>query len=223
MEDIYRSLLQLQEMDEEIAGAEQRLAAYAPKLEELDAPAEALAREVEGLRAQLAEMRQDARRLERAAQEKRERLSRYQERLDRVRNPREEAAARTELDLVRRAAEADEQEALELMEQVTRTELKLEGLQRELAKMRAEVEPRRQELQQERAGAGDARAVRRDRREAPTRRLDAGAVRVYVRVRGGRTRVVLAQLPRDGECGYCCSLVPIQQRVGLRQGGSLRR
>ncbi len=223
MEEIYQSLLQLQEMDEEIAGAEARLAAYDPKLEELDAPAAALAREVEALRARLVEMRQDARRLERAAQEKRERLARYQERLDRVRNAREEAAARTELDLVRRAAEADELEALELMEQVTRTELKLEELEKELAKMRAEVEPRRQELLQERAGAEDALAVLRDRRENSALHLDAGALRLYERVRAGRTRMVLAKLLPDGACGHCFSLVPIQQQVEIRQGGSLHR
>src|SRR5690606_16387050 len=137
MEEIYKSLLQLQEMDGEIAGAEERLAEFGPRLEALDAPAAALAREVEAIRAQLAETRLEARRLERAAEEKQERLRRYKERLERVRNPREEAAARTELDLVRRAAEADEQEALERMEQATRTELKLDELERELAKLRA--------------------------------------------------------------------------------------
>src|SRR5690554_6259320 len=126
MEEVYRSLLQLQEMDREIEGAEERLAEYVPKLEAVEAPALALERELEALRAQVAELKQEARRLERGAEEKQERLRRYRERLERVRNAREEAAARTELDLVRRAAEADEQEALEVLERVTRTELKVD-------------------------------------------------------------------------------------------------
>lgn len=223
MEEIYRSLLQLQEMDQEVESAEERLASYAPRLEELDAPAEALAREVEALRAQLVEMRQEARRLERAAQEKRERLARYQERLERVRNAREEAAARTELDLVRRAAEADEQEALELMEKVTRTELKLDEMERGLAKLRAETEPKRQELEAERAGAEESLAVLRDRRENHALHLDAAALRLYERVRAGRTRVVLAKLLGDGACGHCFSVVPIQQQTEIRRGGALQR
>ena len=223
MEELYRSLLQLQEMDREIEGAEQRLAEFAPKLESVEAPALALERELAALRAQVAELREQARRLERGAEEKQERLRRYRERLERVRNPREEAAARTELDLVRRAAEADEQEALEVMERVTRTELKVDELERELAKVRAEVEPKKEALQVERADAEAALAILRDRRENHAQRLAPEALRLYERVRAGKTRVVLAQLLPDGACGYCFSMVPIQQQVEIRRGESLLR
>lgn len=219
MEEIYRSLLELQKLDEEIAGSEARLATYGPKLEELDAPVAALAREVEALRARVAEMQQDVRRLERAAQEKRERLARYVERLERVRTAREEAAVRTEIDLVRRAAEVDEQEARDLTEQATRSELKLEELERELARVRAEVEPKRRALEEERAGAADELAVLRDRRQNHALHLDAAALRLYERVRAGRTQMVLAKLLADGACGHCFSVVPIQQQVEIRRGG----
>jgi predicted nucleic acid-binding Zn-ribbon protein len=223
MEELYRSLLQLQEMDREIAGAEQRLAEFGPKLESVEAPVLALERELETLRAQIAELREHARRLERGAEEKQERLRRYRERLERVRNAREEAAAWTELDLVRRAAEADEQEALEVMERVTRTELKVDELERELAKVRAEVEPKKEALQLERADAEAALAILRDRRENHAQRLAPEALRLYERVRAGNTKVALAQLLPDGACGYCFSMVPIQQQVEIRRGESLRR
>ncbi len=140
-----------------------------------------------------------------------------------MRNPREEAAARTELDLVRRAAEADEQEALEVMEQATRTELKLEEMERELEKVRAELEPQKQALYEERSGAEEALAVLRDRRENHALHLDDAALRLYERVRAGKTRVVLAKLMPDGACGHCFSMVPIQQQAEIRQGGTLHR
>src|SRR5690606_5007303 len=150
MNELYQGLLQLQELDFEMMRAEARVREFDPQLEELDAPIHGLERELEALGARLLEMRADVRRLERAAEEKRERLRRYQERLDRVRNMREEAAARTELDLIRRAAEADEKEALELMDQITRTALKVEELGKELEQLRADVEPKRQALLAER-------------------------------------------------------------------------
>src|SRR5690606_6206740 len=123
MNELYQGLLQLQELDFEMMRAEARVREFDPQLEELDAPIHGLERELEALGARLLEMRADVRRLERAAEEKRERLRRYQERLDRVRNMREEAAAHREPDRRQRAAEADEKEAREVMDQSTRQAL----------------------------------------------------------------------------------------------------
>ena len=201
MQDVYDALLALQELDRAIEAAEARVAAFGPELERLEEPAAALEREIEALRARLAEMKQESRRLERAATEKRERLERYRSRLERVRTAREEAAAQTEYDLVRRAVEADEQEALQLMEQTVRTELKLDELERELAKVRAAIEPRRQELLAARRAAEEELAVLRERRHNQAIRLDPAALRLYERVRSGRTRVVVAALTPDGACG----------------------
>jgi predicted nucleic acid-binding Zn-ribbon protein len=123
MEEIYQSLLALQELDNEIVQAERKVAAFEPELKLVDAPALALARETEAARAKLQEVRDAVRRLERGATEKRDLLKRYQDRLEKVRNMREETAAHTEIDLIQRAVEADETEALEKMEQALRSEL----------------------------------------------------------------------------------------------------
>lgn len=223
MNELYQGLLQLQELDFEMMRAEARVREFDPQLEELDAPIHGLERELEALGARLLEMRADVRRLEGGAEEKRERLRRYQERLDRVRNMREEAAARTELDLIRRAAEADEKEALELMDQITRTELKVEELGKELEQLRADVEPKRQALLAERAAADEALAILRDRRNNHAIRLEPSAVRLYERVKAGRTRVVLASLMPDGACGHCFGIIPIQQQMEIRRGKTLIR
>lgn len=222
MREIYASLLELQGLDEEIDRAVESARAFGPELENLIAPVEGLARELEATRGRLQEMRETVRRLERSANEKRERLRRYQERLNLVRNPREEAAVQAELDLIRRATEADEQETLELMEQITRTEFRVDELERQLAAARAEVEPKQAELLERKAAAEDEIARLQDRRENLAIRLDVSIRRLYERVRAGRTRVVLAPLT-EGACGHCYSMVPIQRQHEIRLGTELHR
>lgn len=223
MEELYEGLLTLQELDAEIDQAQARLAGFAPELEEIDAPVGSLEREVEGVRGRLTEMRGEMRRLERGAEEKRDRLRRHEERMERVRNPREEAAARTELDLIRRAAEADEQDALTCIEQATRTELKLDDLEKELVRLQSEIEPRREALLEERAAADGELTVLRDRRDNHALRLEPSATQLYERVRAGKTRTVLATLTTDGACGHCFSIVPIQQQSEIRRLRALAR
>ncbi|HSJ14038.1 MAG TPA: C4-type zinc ribbon domain-containing protein [Longimicrobiales bacterium] len=223
MEALHQSLLALQELDQEITRTEQKLSEFEPQLAELDAPVETLTREVEGTRTRLAELRQDLARLEKAGEQKRARLQQYEERLMRVRNAREEAAARTEMDLVRRAVDADVAEARQVAEQVTRTDLKLDELEKQLAKLRQEATPRREELLVVRRQIEEELAVVRDRRENHAVRLDAASRRLYERMRSGRSRVVLAPLTDEGACGACFNMLPLQEQSEVRRGQTLRR
>ena len=223
MNEVRSSLLQLQTLDGDIARAEERVVQFDPRLEELEQPVRALEAEIEAMRARLAELRQNVRRLESAAEQKRDRLRQYQARLERVRTLREESAARTEMDLIRRATEADETEALELMEQATRTDLRLDELTRQLDARRAEVEPQRAALLEERRKAEEELAALRDRRHNQTVRLDQQTLRLYERVRGGRTRVAMAPLTAEGACGNCFNMLPVQEQTEVRRGETLRR
>lgn len=223
MEELFRSLLELQELDKSIAATESRLAEFEPRFDDLEAPVKALETEFEMNRTRLAEMQQEVRRLERGAAEKRDRLQRFQEHLERARTLREDAAARAEIDLVRKAAEADEAEALELMDQVKRTELKLDELEERLGAARAEVEPKRRELEEARSAVETELATLRDRRANGLQRLDPEASRLYQRVSSGRTRVVVAGLTPDGACGHCFGIIPLQQQAEIRRAESLIR
>lgn len=223
MEELYRSLLALQELDEEIAGMEAKLAGFQPLLDEVDAPVAALEREFEAGRRRLEELREQSRRLNRAAEEKRDRLKRTEERVQRVRNVREEAAIRTELHLIRTAVEADEAEAIQVMEEITRGELKQDELEKKLGQVRAETEPKREELRAGRAEVETALGVLRERRQNQIVRLEPSASRLYERVRAGRTRVVIAALTADGACGHCFGVVPLQRQSEIRQAAALVR
>lgn len=223
MEDLKTALLTLQGLDSEIAQARTKLTEFEPMLEEVDQPVTALEREIELTRTRLEDLRRETKRLESAAGQKRETLKKYEDRLSRVRNIREEAAARAEMDLVRRAADADDSEALELMEQATRTDLRLDDLERNLVKLRSETEPRRAELLTAKAEAEDQLAVLQDKRENHAVRLEGEALRLYERVRRGRASMVVAPLTDEGACGHCFNILPLQEQAEIRRGDRLRR
>lgn len=223
MKHVHEALLKLQELDREIRTARGVVEEFDPRLEEIDAPLAALEASAEAARKELDVMTAEVRRLERAAEEKRARQAKYEEHLERARNAREEAAARAELDLVRRAVEADEREALERMEAVTRLELRLDDLGRQLEAARKEADPVRTELMKERDDATGQLAELQERREAETSGMDRRARQLYEQVAGGRSRIVVTSLTADGACGNCYSMIPIQQQSEIRRAGELIR
>ncbi len=223
MEPLHQALLALQELDQELYRAEIALRKFEPQLAEIENPLKNLEQEVEQTRKRLDELRLQAGKLERAAEVKRERLHATEARLQKVRNQREESAIHLEIDLVRKAADADDAEALQVMDQVTRTDLKLEELEKQLVKMREEATPRRAEVLSAKEEAESAFAVLRDRRENEAGHLDVQSRRLYDRVRKGKSSVALAPLTEEGACGHCFNVLPLQEQSMVKRGTSLHR
>lgn len=216
-------MLALQELDDEITRATACVEEFTPQLAELEQPVSVLAAQIDAARSRVDDLRREIDRLENAAEQKRGRLEAYEERLQHVRNMREQSAARVEMDLIRRAAEADEEEALSLMEQATRTDLKLDELERQMAKLEAETEPKLKGLLAEKAEAEANLAIAKDRRENQAIRLEKPTLRMYERVRAGRSAVALAPMTDEGACGNCFNVLPLQEQSEVRSGGTLHR
>jgi uncharacterized protein len=221
MDDSSGTLKGLQDIDLLLEKARARKAEFDPLLEELDKPAQALEQEVATLQGRLKEMKVEERRLEHAADGRRSRAKMLQERLKSVRNLREEAAVQAELDLVRRAFEGEEQEALTLLDQIRKMETRLNELELAAKAARAEVEPRRAELLSEQQSVAEQLAVLEDRRKVYAARVPGVELRNYERIRGGHRSVAVASLTPDGACGYCFNMVPIQVQNEIRKGASL--
>jgi predicted nucleic acid-binding Zn-ribbon protein len=146
---------------------------------------------------------------ERAAEA--ERLQSYEERLMKGRNAREEAAVRAEIDLVRgRWTRTDDLK--QVGEQATRTDLKVDDLQRRSRRRR----------RRSRSGASRAAAARAARRRAgaaaraarePRRPAGPAEPRLYERVRSGRIAPALAPLTDEGACGNCFNILPVQEQT----------
>jgi uncharacterized protein len=223
MQDLHAALLALQELDGEIVRAQARVAEFDPQLAALEAPVTAAGRELEQSRARLEEMRAEHSRLQKNAQQKQERLLTTEERMNRVRNAREEAAVQTEVDLVRRALQADQGDLRQVGEQLTRTDLKTDDLQKQFDKASAEIAARREEILAQRKAAEDELAELQQKRENHAVRLDPPSRSLYERLRKGKTRTVLAPLTDEGACGNCFNILPVQEQTEVRRGESLHR
>ncbi len=216
-------LRELQRLDDAIQAIIEKIVELDERLAEVEQPAHTLDDEVGTTRTRLQEMRVEERRIELAGDEKRTRVKKLEDRLTQVRNVREESAVTAELAMVRRAQEADDQEALSLLDQIRRLEDRLGEQSNALEEARAEVEPRRKELEAERASAIEEEARLRKERGAFTASLDEGELRVYEAIRGSAGRRALASLTDDGACGLCFSVVPLQRRNEILHGSRMIR
>jgi len=171
----------------------------------------------------LEELRAQSKKLEVGAENKREKLRMYQERVEKSKNIRDEAATRTEMDLIRRAVEAEVAEGQDTVEQVRRQDMKLDDLEKALAKSREEISPGESELQEQLTEARKQLKILLDKRENQALHTDKAAVRLYDRVRSGKRKTALAPLTADGACGICFNVLPMQEQAEIRQGTAVRR
>lgn len=223
MQELHAALIALQEIDEEIRRVHERVESFTPRIEELTAPADAVRREIEQTQTKLNELRAERSRLEQNAQQKEEQLKSVQERLAGARNPREEAAARAEVDLVRRALEADRADLRTVGEQATRTDLKLDDLQKSLERARSQTAEQQRELEDARGVVETELRVLQERRENQAVRLDPQGRRLYEQMAKARSRRVLAPMTAEGACGNCFNILPLQEQTEVRRGETLHR
>ena len=219
----YSTLRDLQRLDEEIDRVQSRVDEFEPQLDEVEEPAKELESDVESTEERLKEVKLEEDRLELAVEEKQQRLEKLKDRLNEVRNVREEAAVQAELDMVRRAVESDEQEALSLLDQIRKLELRLDEQREALEEAREEIEPRRQELLEEREKAQERLDALQEKRDALMERIDDEERSVYERIRSGGRDVAVAPLTPDGACSNCYGMVPVQRRREIEHSGQMIR
>lgn len=212
------SLQELQEIDLQLEQLRIRIAEYEPLLEEVDKPVLAHERDVATLKNRLKEMKVEERRLEHSADDRRVRLKKLQERLKAVRNLREEAAARAEMDLLKMALEGDEQEALTLLDQIRKMEERLGEEEAALAEAKATLEPRRLELEEGKEKANEEFVVLKGKRQIYADQVPPKDLHNYERIRSGGRTVAVAHLTPDGACGHCFGMVPLQLQNEIRKG-----
>ncbi len=217
------ALKELQNLDEELRAAREEIEEVNEAIADVDAPAESLEGEVERARGRLQELRVEERRVELSAREKASRIERLDERLQGVRNVREEAAVSAELEMVRRALEADEQEGYSLIDQLRKLEQQVEELQAALVQAREEIGPRKSELESERDRREAEIAALVERRAAFVAEMPGDEVRMYEGIRKGGQRRAVAPLTDDGACGHCFTMLPLQLQNEVRHGTTLIR
>ncbi len=217
------SLREVQKLDERIREIKQALAIFDERLAEVEEPALALESELTQLTERLSQMNADARSLERSADDKRARAERMDQRLNRVSNLREEAAVQAELDIIRRAIEGDEQEALQILDQIRRSEMAVEELEAATKEARSLVVPQQEALHEERRKYSRLMEDFRQRRKDILEHVGEAQRRVYDAFHESGRPVIVAPLLEDGACGHCFGLIPLQLQNEIRRSQSLIR
>jgi predicted nucleic acid-binding Zn-ribbon protein len=217
------ALKELQRLDTRILETREQIQAFDPRFEEAEEPVLVLESELGTLRKRAQEMKLEERRLELSIEEKRERLKKLEERLGNVRNLREEAAVSAELEMVKRALQNDEQEAYTLLDQIRKSDDRIEELESAFQEARDLVEPRKEALLAERAAVKQELESLQEKREQFTGDIDDDELRTYDAIRGRSGRTAVAELTEDGACGNCFGMVPLQIQNEIRHGGSLIR
>jgi uncharacterized protein len=221
MNELYSSLLKLQEIDQEISQAETRLNALTPRITALRSPLTSIEQESNDTRTQLEKLKHQVRKLEHGADNKRQRLKAFEEKAQKSRRHDEEAV-RAEMDLIRGAVEAEQADLDETNMQMRRTDMKLEELGRHASKIEGDIAPQLEEIEAERRAIQGELDGLKEKRAQHTATMDKPAVKLYDRVRVGK-RGALAPLTPQGACGSCFNQVPMQEQTEIRQANGIRR
>jgi len=213
----------LQSLDTRIEEARERIRDFDARFEEVEEPALRLEGDVTTTRGRVQEMKLEERRLELSTEEKRTRVQRLEERLGSVRNLREEAAVSTELDMVKRALQSDEQEAYTMLDQIRKLDERLEELEAAYAEAKELLAPQVEGLVKERDEAKANLAGLEAEREQFVGSMDPTELRLYDGIRAGGRRLAVSELTEDGACGHCFGVIPLQLQNEIRHGTSLIR
>ena len=217
------SLKELQSLDIKLRNIGSTIDNFEVELEELEAPTLKLGQEIEGLGKRLQELSLEKKRLELAILEKRDRLDKLEERMNQVRNIREETAVHAESDMVKRALKNDEQESLAVTEQIRKMTDRMNEKTTIHTESLAEMEPLRKGMISEREGAESNLEKLTQEREDLAETLDADERAVYEQITSGQGRMAVSELTEDGACGHCYSVVPLQRQNEIRHSEELIR
>lgn len=217
------ALKDLQKLDTRILEIKERIQSFDPLFEEVEEPVLVLESELGTLRKRSQEMKLEERRLELSIDEKKDRLKKLEERLGSVRNLREEAAVSAELEMIKRALQNDEQEAYTLLDQIRKSDERIEELDAAFEEARSMVEPKKEELLAERSQVQEELESLRAKRDSAADDIDDEELRIYDAIRGRTGRKAVAALTEDGACGNCFGMVPLQVQNEIRHGARLIR
>jgi len=218
---VLQQLLGLHDVDQEIRAAERELEQYKEELITMEEGVAGLESRLERIEAELEQARLEARRSERAADDKRAVFDRLRTRVNQVQNQRQYSAASLEYDLVRQDLRKLEDLVLDKMQVVEEVENRRKETLAALEEARSGAGPRRQAIEERLNELKDDLAIRRDRRHNLAIRLDPAALSLYDRIRSGRSEVAVAPLTEESDCGYCFTSVTIQQEMQIKQMATL--
>jgi len=207
--DTLDRILEVQEIDIEIAGKEERLQELPRRRAEVASEIHALEEEQAEHREGLERARVERRTLETEVESLKERLARYETQLNEVKTNVAYSALLTEMRGVKTGIADLEDRILVLMEEIESHENRLEELKAELAERREESADELEALDRERAELEQSVGDLDHKRDRLAEQVEADLLRMYDRLRRARRFPALVPL-RGRSCGSCHSRLPPQ-------------
>jgi predicted nucleic acid-binding Zn-ribbon protein len=215
------ALLGLQEIDLEVHAISAELRHLAAEAEVRRSGLQELERQVAEAGAKLEAADDRLRKYQRSVQAGRATLKRLEAREQGVVNMQQHLAVRHETETARRNLRIAEDEAMDALQSVEQLRDAIQALESELEETRGQYEATGSEEDARRAELEDRLAIRNDQKENKKIRIDGRVLRLYEKVRAGRTDGALAALTPDGVCGHCYTSVPLQRQADIKAGRDL--
>jgi uncharacterized protein len=214
------ALLALQEKDQAVTEADERIAALAPELERLDEAQAAAERVLAAAQAsiQAAVDRRDE--LEGKIANYRTMQEQRRQRLEWVRGAKEASTLMAELDLARSVLAKEEAEFMRSGDAVGEAERKAAEAERAVAQVRADQAAQREALAGKREQIATEREGAVAERERAAAQVSRSLLARYERIRRGKAPLALYPLHGDA-CGHCFTAVPTQRRSLILRGASI--
>ncbi|HWA57522.1 MAG TPA: hypothetical protein VG692_09730 [Gemmatimonadales bacterium] len=209
-------LLELQARDLDLLEADKALDAILAEYEALDQHLKGAQQAVDQAARAVAEAGRRRQEVEGKMENYRKLEERGKARLEQVRNPKEIQAVMTEMDLARSVLAKEEADWMKLADTISGLERGGKEAATKLEEMKQGQVEVRSALDLRRAAAESRRADALTARDAAATEVNRALRNRYERLRGVRTRVVVAL---DGAaCGACYTTVPLNRRSQIRAG-----
>lgn len=211
-------LLQIQELDLELAGLQERRAEIPLKRATIVQEETLLQAEAEAARQRQKALFLEGRERESEVRVHEDRAARYQGQLAAVSTNKEYLTLLSEIKGVKEKVSAAEDRALAILEESEQLRGRLAELEQELARTREASREERAQLDAQEREVADEIAVRTDRRASLARRAGGSLLRAYESIlRRGRGRLPALFPLRGRACGSCYGTLPLQAASELQR------
>jgi hypothetical protein len=210
-------LAQLQAVDTKLRNVENAREALYARKKELQGDVDRLRAEFRALAAKVDDLEKQRRGKDQELAADRDKLKKWESRLDDLRNAREYAALNREVEGLKRGNTDLQEQVLVLVSEITAQAAKVKEVEARLGEVEAALAEESARVAEESSRQEDSSAALRSQRDAIQAQLPANLVKRYQQLlaRRGGVAVVLA---RDSTCTGCNMGIPAQTFILIQRG-----
>lgn len=217
MKDVLNSLLDLQDIDEQL-GELERSKVYLPEMiEDITKEMKTLEKELQENQERLIESKKKQKQIELDVEVDRQELTKYQSQMKVIKTNKEYDALVGEIDSKKQKIGDNEDEILKLMGIVDECNENISELELKLKEIKEANKTHLDNLRTELASLESKIENKQGQRQGLTKTIDRKALTLYERIRKGKNGMAVVPL-RKRACGGCFKHVPPQMIQQIRRG-----